>query len=165
MTDNWEIVITYNKEGIKENKTIANEAKNFPKMILDSFSGNVERISIVPDLNSSENERMVSAGIKNMITHGAILKNRSKVAYPSLNILESGLIHKKIPMITINKRIEIYAINELKYEFNSLIKILNINNRTNKLKYYDENYFFIEIFQFLTDFIKLLLILTRFNLK
>ncbi|KXK43394.1 MAG: hypothetical protein UZ11_BCD004000713 [Bacteroidetes bacterium OLB11] len=72
----------------------------------DSFNGMVERISIVPSLNSSENERIVSAGIKNIKTQGEIEKKRSSVAYPSLKILESGLIHKKIPIITINNRIE-----------------------------------------------------------
>ena len=67
--------------------TKVKEAKNFPNTIFDSLIGNVESISIVPDLNSSAKERMVSAGIKNISTQGAIMKNLSRLAYPSSKIL------------------------------------------------------------------------------
>lgn len=76
----FEIVNTYNRVGKIEISTKVKEAKNFPNTILDSVRGKVDKISMVPDLNSSENERIVKAGIKNMITQGASKKNLSKLA-------------------------------------------------------------------------------------
>lgn len=121
ITESWEIVNIYKTEGIKDIRTKEKEAKNLPTTILYSEIGKVERISIVPDLNSSANERIVSAGIRNIITQGVIMKNLSKVAYPSVKILEPGSSHKKKPITKINNKIEIYPINELKKAFNSLI--------------------------------------------
>ena len=76
-------------------------------MIFDSVSGKVDKISMVPDLNSSANDRIVNAGIKNIKTQGAITKNLSRVAYPSSKILVSGTIQRKNPATMIKSKIAI----------------------------------------------------------
>ena len=79
-TDNRDMVSTYNKVGKREKSTNTKDAKNLPKMMSFSFRGNVDNISMVPDLYSSANERMVNAGNKNKSTQGAKAKNLSIVA-------------------------------------------------------------------------------------
>ena len=105
VVESVEMVKTYRRVGINEMNTKVNEAKNFPITILLSLRGRVDKISIVPVLNSSANDRIVSAGIKNIRIHGAKRKNLSKLAYPSSKILLSGVTHKKKPAIMINIKI------------------------------------------------------------
>lgn len=103
----FEMVNTYNNVGNSDTSTSVKEAKNLPNMILDSVRGNVDNISMVPDLNSSEKERIVNAGIKNISTQGASIKNLSNVAYPSSSILLSGVTQRKKPTTIIKSKIAI----------------------------------------------------------
>ena len=75
----------------------ARVARYFPTIISISVTGLVYSHSMVPVLNSSANDRMVTAGTNNSNNHGAISKNRSRDAYPYSRMLYWGIIHKKRP--------------------------------------------------------------------
>jgi hypothetical protein len=112
--------------GSIDNIVIVNPAKYLPKIICNSVIGFVTNNSMVPDLFSSEKERMVMAGIKNKNTHGAMLKKLSMLAKPYSNIEVSGNTHTNIPVTNRNTTIAIYAISELKNPASSFLKIVSI---------------------------------------
>ena len=73
-------------------------------MISISFKGLVAINSKVPLLNSSENERMVIAGIRNKNTHGEMKKKASKEAKPYSNMIVSEKnIHRNKLLKTRNR--------------------------------------------------------------
>jgi hypothetical protein len=74
------MVYTYNSVGSKANTTNSSDAKYLPRIISVSLNGFVCNHSIVPPLNSSANERIVTAGIKSIKNQGANSKNLSSVA-------------------------------------------------------------------------------------
>src|SRR5699024_3418852 len=102
-------------------------AKYFPNTICILVIGLVCSISIVPNLNSSLNNRMLTAGIKNIRIHGDSSKNGDKSANPESKILYSpGIIHRNKPLATRNKPITRYPTVEEKKAFISLRKIASI---------------------------------------
>ena len=102
----------------------------------------MSKSSIVPVLFSSENNRIVIAGIKKRNTHGAIIKRPSILEKPFSNMLKSpGKTHKNKPVIIKKTIIAIYPVSELKKLLNSFLNNTNIffvlckcNNYKCKLK-------------------------------
>src|SRR5690554_942457 len=62
---------TYIKVGNRESSTSTTPARYFAKITCKSVRGRVKRSSMVPVRLSSEKDRMVMAGTKNMKTQGA----------------------------------------------------------------------------------------------
>ena len=94
-------------DGESTNNKIIKMATYLPKTILRLEIGFVMSNSKVPDLNSSESERIEIAGIKNIKTQGANSKNLLRVANPKSSILLSCKTNKKIPLIKRNNTIAI----------------------------------------------------------
>ena len=74
------MVYTYTRVGSRAKMMSASVARYLPTIISRSVTGLVLSHSIVPVLNSSAKERMVTAGTSNSNNHGAISKKRSSDA-------------------------------------------------------------------------------------
>src|SRR5699024_7926355 len=102
-------------------------AKYFPNTICRLVIGLVCSISIVPNLNSSLNKRMLTAGIKNIRIHGDSSKNGDRSANSESKILYSpGITHRNNPLATRNKPTTKYPTGEEKKAFISLRNIASI---------------------------------------
>jgi hypothetical protein len=86
--------------GMIANNTNTTAEVYFAKTIFISDSGFVRSNSIVPDLCSSANILIVTAGMRNKKSQGAIRNNASNVAYPFSRMLKSepGKIHMINPV-------------------------------------------------------------------
>lgn len=78
-------------------------ATYFPRTICHFVSGQVCKISKVPDLNSSAKLRIANAGIKKIKIQGAKSKKEISVAYPKSKILLSFKI-KRYSAFTIKNK-------------------------------------------------------------
>ena len=65
----------YTRVGSTENTTSNNPAKYLARIICRSVSGRVSNSSMVPDFFSSENNRIVMAGMRNIKTQGAMINS------------------------------------------------------------------------------------------
>lgn len=95
------------------NKTTRIE-KYLPVTICQAEMGLVFNISNVPALNSSESERIVMAGTRNIKIHGANSKNLSNEAYPNAKMLLSFKTNRNTPFINKNRIMAIYPVRLLK---------------------------------------------------
>jgi hypothetical protein len=101
--------------------------KYLPKTICQEESGFVFSISNVPALNSSESERMVIAGTRNIRTQGASSKNLSNDAYPNSKMLLSFKTKRNTPFINKNSIMAIYPVRLLKNWLSSFLQMLHMN--------------------------------------
>ena len=83
---------------------------------------------MVPDFFSSENKRIVIAGIKNIYTQGVIMNNGSMFAYPASGTLNSvpGKTHTNKLMVARKTMITMYPIREFRKLLISFISNENI---------------------------------------
>ena len=111
---------------IASNSTI-NIEKYLPSVICQEDKGFVFKISNVPALNSSDSERMVMAGTRNMNIQGASSKNLSSEAYPNSKMLLSGSINRNTALINKKMIMAIYPVRLLKNWLSSFLQMLHMN--------------------------------------
>ena len=122
---------TKDSVGRSDAKDTTQLPKNLATTTCPSVSGRVNRSSSVPARCSSANERIVMAGTRNIITHGANPKNGSKDAMPlSRTFHPPGNSHKNKPEKSRNTPTTVYPSSELK----KLRISLRTRARMNRLK-------------------------------
>jgi hypothetical protein len=122
-----EMVIIYSKVGAIAKQIRITAPKYFPKIMFPKEIGLVIKSSKVPIFFSSLKDLIVTAGIKNNKTQGAIIKKEDKSAKPLSKILNSpGINQSRSPFSNKKNAMTIKPTGVEKKELISLFSIANI---------------------------------------